>query len=183
MMMGLLVSLLFSCTEFRGKLAVNSEVTFKSKGKEVTLAEGEYQAKIKFVSKKTMKIEVAGEKIKIKFDERFRLPTNGSFSLPKEETTFSHDIDGTVDTRVERGTIRHRNELCEVLIPRVYCNRDRCRTVYDRIPGRRFVEYRDDLIEKVFSIDFSDAGQTMSNFNANSSHYNRIYLYQGGCSL
>lgn len=179
--MALLAGLLVSCTEFRGNLSVNSELTLKSKDETLTLAEGTYRARINFLSKKKMKIEVGGQKLKVKFDDKFRLPSNGDFFLSKDETSLNYDLAGTIETEVERGEVRFHTEFCDVMIPVTRCHRRICHTDYHRVPGFRNIEYRDDIISRVFKIDFADAGQTASTFDATSVDQKRVYLYQGAC--
>ncbi|MFG1486579.1 hypothetical protein [Halobacteriovorax sp. RZ-2] len=182
----LLLGLLVGCkTEFKGTLSVDSAVELKSKDDSISLAKGDYNAKLKFIGKRKLKIKVAGEKLTVKFDEKFKLPRNGEFTLDKADTTLNYDLHGTITTDIERGPIRHRDEFCEITIPEVICSRRRgqCTTVYRRYPGRRFVEYRDDIISKVFKIDVADAGQTYSTFDATSRDYDRVYLYQGRCGF
>ncbi|AYF44152.1 MULTISPECIES: hypothetical protein [Halobacteriovorax] len=182
--MALLMTILFSCKEFKGNLSVTSELNLKTSKDSLTLAPGEYRTKVKFVGKRKMVIKVADEKLKVKFDDKLKLPSNGEFFLDKLDTSLNYDIAGTISTEVETGPIRHRSEFCEITHPQVVCNRrGECRTIYRRFPGRTHVEYRVDTVTKEFALDFTDAGQTYSTFSSTDVSRDTVYLYRGHCAI
>lgn len=182
--LGFLVAILFGCKEFKGNLTVNSQLNLKSGNERLSLMPGQYSAKLNFTSKKKLTIKVGDASLKVKFDDKLKLPSNGEFFLDKADTSLNYDLAGTIATQVEQGPIRHRSEFCEISHREVVCNRrGKCRTIYRRYPGRSHVEYRVDTITKEVAVDFTDAGQTASTFSSTDVRNDTVYLYRGHCSL
>lgn len=182
---------LTSCDPFEGQLSVKYPFQIKSEDKTMTLAAGDYSAKLKMDGKKQIELSVKSNgkthKIEIDLPKKLNLPDNGDFAVSAADLGQSFSAAGTAQTTASDSELRSGYEQCSyqrrehVCYPTnnggVIC-RDEYRTVY----GRQFVEYFDRTTLRNLNVNFIHAnGALLSNFTGQRSSVERFYRHQGQC--
>lgn len=138
-----------SCVNTKGTFIANENLIFKKKKlfssrlKDVPVKVGQYQATLKFKTKKKLKLYLNDKDSKITFEipKGTKLPAhNGTLNLTAEQTGQPYDLFGEVQTDFSRSGQRSETESCTWTTYRRECHRvceDKDREPRDRDDIRR----------------------------------------------
>jgi hypothetical protein len=176
-----------------GKLTVSEDLTLGTRGGDEQIAVGEYNAELKFKSKKKLILSFKeGEETKkytFRIPKGTEIPTrNGSIALSASDVKQPYDLAGTVATAVTRSEQRSGNETCTYRERYTRCTVDQngrrqCYTDYRDVRGWRFVRYHVRTDTRTLSINLTTPGQRFQSaqFAGGDVEKFRIYEYTGIC--
>ena len=120
---------LVGCNEinFSGLLSVNAPITFADQNRvNITVPAGQFNTKASIGqsgSKKVIKLEIATPnkptKVQLSFDKNINI--GQTFTLAAAQIGQNFDVNGTMDTKVEKSPEYSRNEFCTYQMPQTVC--------------------------------------------------------------
>lgn len=119
---------LVGCNEinFSGLLNVTEPITFAGQRAEIVVNPGQFNTKASIGqsgSKKTIKLEIANAnpatKVELSFDKNINI--GATFTLAAAQIGQNFDVNGTMDTKVEKSPEYSRNEFCTYQMPQTVC--------------------------------------------------------------
>ncbi|MFK8138152.1 MAG: hypothetical protein AB8E15_07320 [Bdellovibrionales bacterium] len=183
---------LVSCVDIEGELKVDSPISFKvSDDETIELNEGTYQAEVEFKRRNRVRFTIKDvngeeERVTIRFPKDIDIPSdNGEFFVEGERIDQNFDVQGYVQTEIERGERRTETQRCEYRRWYRECRRTRrgtiCRDVQRTFYGRQWVDFRLDRINKDVEILFQSGVSVQADFTAESTRTRRVTLHEGRC--
>ena len=178
-----------SCRDLAGKMDIYEDLVFKKKGNDIHVYEGNYNAKIKFSSKRKIKLKIDGKKITFRIPKGSSIPKeNGNLYLTPEQTRQPYGLYGQVESKNDYSHKKEGYESCSWRRSYLYCHYNRsgyrsCYTRYYHYYGSRFVRFQDKTTQKdyLFKIVDPDSENKLAVFNATRTNKERIYQYIGYC--
>ena len=201
--------LLVSCSPIKGLFNANEELTFKgkkyllSRGKDIVIDAGEYEAKIFKETRKTLVLKlkdkmINGEpaQISFKIPKGTSLPgDHGELKLTAKQAKQNYDVKAVVDTEYTTSESQRGRESCTWNTYRRVCRphcryvngrricRDECHRETVTHYGTQEVEYHYSYADKEVDIDILNPGteEVVGNFLGKKHTSKKVYEHQGAC--
>lgn len=185
--------LFIACDDLKGDFEALQNLEFKNrKGETVEVATGNYDAVIKFNSKKkmTLQLEQGEDKIKAEFriPKGVEFPNNDTIELTAKQVEQNYDVTISDVNNVSISDIRRDFESCTVRVPVRRCRRRPdggtvCWVDYVSRWGNRTVDYRLETTSGTKLMTLSEEGSDVGEFNADYRKSVRRYEFIGRCHL
>lgn len=185
--------LLVSCDSLEGVLTAGEELNFVDRrGRDVTVAPGEYAARVQFNSRRRITLRLnqndSEQKVRFNMPNGVQLGENQTITVPSVQTGQAYDLVAINVTETTTGSVQWGREQCSVQVPvrRCYTNSQGqtvCRTYYETRWGWRDSQYRVERKVGANTINFNSPGtqDSAGDFVAQFDRSRKVYVYTGRC--